>query len=119
MHDHTKLRVYLLAVEIAEDTYRIVREFPLTERYELSSQLRRSSVSISANIAEGAGNGTAREFARYLRIARASASEVDALLTVGQRVELIEQREATSLRRKLHTVRAGISKLEQKVAARD
>ena len=113
MHSHEKLRVYQLAVEIVEDAYAIAKALPDDERYGLSSQLRRASVSIPANIAEGAGNGTPREFARYLRIARGSASEVEALVTVGHRLDLIDTDAARSLRRKVKTVRNGISKLEQ------
>ena len=112
MHDHERLRVYQLSVDVVVDAYAIAKTLPDDERYGLSSQLRRASVSMPANIAEGAGRGTPKEFARYLRIARGSASEVEALVTVGHRLGLIEHDVAESLRKKVRTVRSGISMLE-------
>lgn len=64
MHDHERLRVYQLSVDVVVDAYAIAKTLPDDERYGLSSQLRRASVSMPANIAEGAGRGTPKEFAR-------------------------------------------------------
>jgi four helix bundle protein len=107
-----------LSVDVVVDAYAIAKALPDDERFGLSSQLRRASVSMPANIAEGAGRGTPKEFARYLRIARGSASEVEALVTVGHRLGLIERDEAESLRKKVRTVRSGISMLEHTTASR-
>ena len=59
------------------ELYQITRSFPREEQYGLTSQIRRCSSSIGANIAEGCGRGTARDFARFVQIALGSASELE------------------------------------------
>ena len=76
MQDFRKLRVWEKAHELALAVYRGTRGFPREELYGLTSQLRRSAVSIPANIAEGSGRSGDKEFARFAQIAMGSASEV-------------------------------------------
>lgn len=71
-----KLEVHELSVEFAVKVYHLTRDFPEAERFGLTNQLRRAAVSISLNIAEGRGRSTAKEFARFLTIARGSLFEV-------------------------------------------
>jgi four helix bundle protein len=66
-------KAYALSLEL----YRLSRAFPREEIYGLTSQLRRASVSIGANLAEGCGRRTNSEMARFVRIAMGSASELD------------------------------------------
>lgn len=70
-----------------ETAYRQTQSFPATERYGLQSQLRRAAVSVVANIAEGSARGTDRQLVHFLRIARASAAEVECLALVALRLE--------------------------------
>ncbi len=76
MQDFTKLGVWRKAHALTLDIYRETNGFPLDERFGLTSQLRRASMSIAANIAEGCGRYSARETARFFDIAMGSASEV-------------------------------------------
>jgi four helix bundle protein len=87
--DHRDLDVWKLAIELAKEVYRLTACFPPDERFGLVSQMRRASVSISANIAEGYGRGSAGDFARFLKIARGSAREVEALVELSAELQLV------------------------------
>ncbi len=77
MKDFRQLKVWQKAHALTLEVYRITGEFPRSERYGLTSQLRRSVSSVPSNIAEGCGRGTDADFARFLQIALGSASEVE------------------------------------------
>src|SRR5256884_4394663 len=77
MQDFRKLRVWAAAHQLTLAAYRITRRFPRDELYGLTAQIRRSAASICANIAEGCGRRSRREFARFLDIAQGSASELE------------------------------------------
>jgi len=77
VRDFTTLKVWKKAHNLVLDVYRQTRQFPNDERFGLPAQLRRSAASIPANIAEGCGRHTEREFAHFLNIASASASETE------------------------------------------
>ncbi len=76
MRDHTKLRAFELADEVAVLIYRITREFPKEEIYGLTSQMRRAVVSVPSNIVEGCARESQTEYLRFLEIAFASLREV-------------------------------------------
>jgi len=69
MTDFKQLRVGRLARELVIQAYQATANFPAQERYGLVSQMRRATISVGSNIAEGAGRNTDREFARFLRLA--------------------------------------------------
>jgi len=77
MQNFRELRVWQTAHELTLTAYQVTRGFPQAELYGLTSQIRRSAASICANIAEGCGRGSRRDFARLLQIARGSASELE------------------------------------------
>ncbi len=66
-------KVHLLALEI----YRASKSFPKEERFNIMSQIRRASISIPTNIAEGCGKFTRKDFGNFLQIALGSANEVE------------------------------------------
>jgi four helix bundle protein len=71
-------------MQLALSIYRLTEEFPKQEIYGLTSQLRRSGVSIASNIAEGYGRGTRGEYKQFLGIARGSNCEVQTQLTIAR-----------------------------------
>jgi len=79
---HTDLDVRGVSKELALEIYALTRTFPPKEAFLLTSQLRRAAVSVPANIAEGCGRGTRREFIRSLRVARGSLSELHSHLSL-------------------------------------
>jgi hypothetical protein len=68
MHNLKELKIWQKAVELATEVYQLTAEFPKEEKYGLTSQIRRSVVSIPSNIAEGAGRNSDREFVQFLSI---------------------------------------------------
>ena len=93
MHRLEDLKVWRKAMEVAEDIYLISANFPLDERFGLTSQIRRCAVSIPSNIAEGAGRNTKGEFKNFISIANGSAYELFTQLTLAHKLKLIEKDE--------------------------
>jgi four helix bundle protein len=85
---HKDLDAWQRALVLAEDTYRLTRDFPPEERFGLASQMRRASVSVLSNIAEGAARRTRPEFIHYLHMARGSLAELEAQTALALRLEL-------------------------------
>lgn len=77
MQDFRKLEVWMAAHQLTLAAYRLTADFPATERFGLTSQIRRAAASIPANIAEGCGRRGNAEFSHFLCIAMGSLSELD------------------------------------------
>lgn len=77
MRNYQDLQVWQKAHSLTLELYRLSRGFPKEEIYGVTSQLRRSAMSIGSNLAEGCGRRTSTELARFVRIAMGSASELD------------------------------------------
>ena len=107
MGDFRNLRVWQRAHQLTLDLYGDSRTFPKEERYRLTSQLRRSAVSIPANIAEGCGRNGDAELARFLTIARGSASELDYYLLLAHDLGYLKSSRYEQLAEEVH----GISRM--------
>ena len=83
------LGVWKRAMDLSVAVYEVSKSFPKSEIYGLTSQIRRASVSVSLNIAEGHTRGTQREFARFLDISIASLAEVESCLILAVRLDYI------------------------------
>lgn len=97
------------------DLYRVSRTFPREEQYGLTSQIRRSAASICANIAEGCGRGTPRDFARFVQIALGSASELEYHLILATDLELITEQAVTTLQKSLVDVKRMLTGLVRRL----
>jgi four helix bundle protein len=82
--DYRNMKVFTVGDALALRTYVLTRKLPTEERYGLSSQIRRSAVSVPTNIVEGSTRGE-REFLRYINIAFGSANETRYLLSIIRR----------------------------------
>ena len=80
MHRYKNLEVWKKSRVLVQQVYAISKHFPDFERYGLSSQIQRATISVSVNIAEGTGRGTSKAFAQHLEIAYASSLEIECLL---------------------------------------
>jgi four helix bundle protein len=74
---HERLEVWRDAMDLVVATYRLSDRFPDSERFGLTSQIRRAAISVPSNIAEGAARRSTPEYLRFLSIARGSLSEMD------------------------------------------
>lgn len=86
MRDHTKLRAFELADELAMIVYEMTASFSRTEQFGLTSQIRRGAVSIASNIVEGCARTTTADYARFVEIACGSARELEYQLTLARRL---------------------------------
>src|SRR6266478_1289250 len=82
MRPHQKLEAWAKGIELVIAIYKNSEHFPKEERYGLTSQIRRAAVSIPANIAEGAGRHSKKEFAHFLSNSQGSASELETELVI-------------------------------------
>ena len=83
------LEVWNFAVELADVIYSTTRSFPSDERFGLTNQMRRAAVSVAANIAEGSGRGSSRDFGRFIEIAFGSLMEVVSHATIAKRQNML------------------------------
>jgi four helix bundle protein len=117
MRDFRKYDVWKIAHELVLEVYTISKKFPNTEIYGITSQLRRSSVSVPTNISEGCGRSTDKEFARFLHIALGSAHEVEYLLQLSYDLSFISEIEYQGLNEKVNLVKRKLFHLETKVSS--
>jgi four helix bundle protein len=82
------LVVWQKAMKLVELVYAITKHFPSDERYALTSQLRRASISVPSNIAEGYGRHSTADYIRFLQIALGSAYELETQLELSVRLQL-------------------------------
>ena len=91
------LTVWQKGMQLAEECYRLTRQFPKAEMFGLTSQIRRASSSIPANIAEGWGREGTREYLQFLRVAQGSLKELETHLILSHRVEMVREDEVVPL----------------------
>jgi four helix bundle protein len=89
IRSHRDLVAWQKAMDLGIEVYRLTKTFPESERFGLISQLRRASVSVASNIAEGYGRGTTADYIRFLRASRGSLYEIDTQLLLAVRLEYI------------------------------
>lgn len=88
IQSHRQLEVWQRAIDLACGIHDLTRSMPKEETYRLSSQIIRCSTSIPANIAEGNGRATRRDYAHFISIARGSAAELETFLIIIRRLRL-------------------------------
>ena len=115
MKDFRDLHVWVGAHELTLKMYSITAGFPREERFGLTAQLRRSSASIGANIAEGCGKRGNAEFQKYLQIASGSASELDYHLILARDLGFLKKEAYDAVFSDLVRVRRMLAALIQKV----
>jgi len=113
MNKFKELKVWQEAVTIATEIYKTTSQFPKHEQYGLTSQLNRAVVSISSNIAEGAGRNSSKEFYQFLGIAIGSLCEVESLLTVSNNLGLITSTDVESYSAQLLSIQNKLFKLQK------
>ncbi len=83
---HKKLNVWQKSIVLIEKIYELTKDYPSSENYGLTSQMRRAATSIPANISEGAARQTKKEFIQFLHVAQGSLSELDTHFEISERL---------------------------------
>mgnify|MGYP004709802973 CR=1 FL=1 len=114
IHNFRNLKVWQLSVEFVANIYLLTAQFPNDEKFGLSSQIKRASVSIPSNIAEGSGRGSNKDFARFLSISLSSSYELETQLVVANRLKFLTEPTTREIIEKLHEIQKMIFALHRK-----
>ena len=98
MRPHENLEVWQKAIEFVVMIYERTKPFPSDEKFGLTSQVRRASISIAANIAEGAARQSDKEFLRFVSIAQGSCSEVETELLIAEKLGYLPESDYIELK---------------------
>jgi four helix bundle protein len=119
MQRFTELKVWQRSHGLVLQVYRLTKSFPPEERYGLTSQIRRSSLSVPTNIAEGSKRQTRTEYARFLNIAEGSLAETEYLLMVSRDLGYLTESitipllaEADEIAKMLHALRSKVGNVK-------
>ncbi len=111
MRDYKKYDIWKQSHQLSLEVYKLTEKFPKEEMFGLTSQIRRSSTSITINIVEGCGRGSDDDFKRILYIALGSAFEVEYILLLSKDLGYISENDFSELSLKAEEVKMKISKL--------
>jgi four helix bundle protein len=117
MRDFRQIKVWAKAHQLTLEIYKATAQFPREELYGLTSQLRRSSASIPANIAEGFGRGGNAELARFLQMGMGSAYEVEYHALLARDLHFINGNTYDRLKEQIVEVKRMLAALLVKVRA--
>jgi four helix bundle protein len=90
IRDYKELDVWKKSVALITQLYKLTSGFPVSERYGMTSQIRRAGTSVPANIAEGWGRGSRGEYIQFLTIARGSLMELETHLIVAGNLQFLD-----------------------------
>ncbi len=91
--NHKELDVWKKSILLAKRIYKLTREFPKEEIYGITSQLRRASVSVSTNIAEGSARKGNKEFIQFLHISLGSLAELETLIIISRKIDYLSEKQ--------------------------
>lgn len=104
MHKFKELEIWKRSKSLCTDIYLATRFFPSEERFGLTNQLRRASVSVASNIAEGSSRKSNKDFSRFLDIAIGSAYEIETQLLLSSDLNFITEEKQIALNQKLESI---------------
>ena len=113
VYSFEKLEAWLLAKELTKQVYLLTKKFPNDELYGLTSQIRRASISICSNIAEGSGRTSKKDFARFIQIAYGSMMELLNQLIIAEELEYIYKDELLKMREQIDQISIRLSGLRK------
>jgi four helix bundle protein len=102
MHNLKEIKIWNRAIDLAVEVYKATADFPTEEKYGLTSQIRRSVVSIPSNISEGAGRNSNNEFVHFLGVANGSSFELQTQLIISNRLQLLNDKTVDPLLKELN-----------------
>lgn len=97
MQSYKDLIVWNKSIELVVQIYHLTGLFPIEEKYGLVSQMRRSTVSVPSNIAEGYARKNTRENAQFVNIAYGSATELDTQIIISKKLQIIQEYQTNSV----------------------
>ena len=117
-YSYQTLNVYQDAKVLVIEVYKLLKQYPIEERYALCDQIRRAAISITSNIAEGMSRYSDKEKVHFLEIAYASMKEVESQLDISVDLEYITEEQFVSVEEKISVVGRQLSVLRSKYLPR-
>ncbi|GMQ25478.1 four helix bundle protein [Algoriphagus sp. oki45] len=114
MHNYKELNVWKRSIKLCATIYKLTANFPIEERFGLISQMRRASVSVPSNIAEGGGRRKDREFLQFLGVAHGSICELESQLYVSVELEFVDFEQIDSITSEITEIQKMLYALIQK-----
>jgi four helix bundle protein len=118
MRTHKELQVWQRGISLVKTIYEITALYPQTEQFGLTSQMRRSAVSIPSNIAEGCGRNSSKELAQFLYIALGSASELETQVIISCELGFLDKEKTKATLSMINEIIKMTSSFIQSVKAR-
>ena len=118
LNSYRDLDVWKRSLLLITEVYRVTRRLPSDEKFGLTSQMRRASVSVACNIAEGYGRTTRGAYLNQLSVARGSLYEVEALCEVCQELSLLRSEDLTTIKGHLTHMRRMLRRLIESLRKR-
>ena len=115
IESYRDLMVWQKAMDIVADIYAITANFPREEIYGLTSQIRRSAISLPSNIAEGHAKGGRKEYAHFVGIAMGSLAELETQMLIAQRLKMLDDKQASVLQSQTTEIGKMLNVLRQKL----
>lgn len=115
LHDYKKLQAWNNAIDLAVEIYSCINNFPSHEIHGLVSQMKRASISVSSNIAEGAGRNSNKSFSHFLSISYGSACELESQVIVSSRLNYITNEKADEILQNIQAIQKMLYKLIDKL----
>lgn len=115
MKNFRELIVWQKSIQLVMDVYQATENFPENEKFGLVSQMRRASVSIPSNIAEGYERSSKKDYANFLVIARSSAAELETQIIISLKLTLITKAKAEELLEKIIEIKKMLFVLRKKL----
>lgn len=112
---YRKLSVYQKAMDLVVDIYKLLKKFPLEERYALCDQIRRASISVPSNIAEGMGRFSDKEKIHFLEISNGSLMETMCQLEIGKQLGYLSQEDYQRVEADITEIACMLSSLRKKI----
>jgi four helix bundle protein len=97
MHNFKELNIWKKSIELAQEIYSVMADYPNFEKFGLTNQMRRAVVSIPSNIAEGSGRASNKDFRRFLSISLSSAYELETQLIFSEKLGFITDEQCSKL----------------------
>jgi four helix bundle protein len=115
MHNYKELKVWQKTRLLVKEIYLLTEKFPLSEKYSLASQMQRAAISVPANIAEGAGRSTNKDFLRFLDIALGSAFELETEIILAFDIGYIDEERFNKVCEQVQEIQKMIVGFKQKL----
>lgn len=115
MHNFKDLKVWQKSIDLTSEIYEVLSGFPSDEKFGLISQIKRASVSIPSNIAEGAGRSSGKEFKHFLSISLGSSFEIETQFIIANRLGLLDNDKMETFAKKISEIQKMIYTLERSI----